>query len=637
MCNKNFDRRPKRAQEACQRCSYAQDKDFWTDFLDGANDQYQQLYEVASATSLPESTILAVDLMDLSELYRDLYSATNHNKAFSIKTSANPESSAPCNFGFTSEMFRALRLANDVYRNLTLGIYKQELIVNKPNTTWNKNVLLERKADDGIRNMYPALPLGCRTRESAPLFHFISSTQEDYRDYRNRLTGKALKEGGISVDAGCDLLIPVSYAREALQNSISLKETTFGAMLNEFLPLNVVELSNEGDMLLKIIAACLARSIPIINDEALADLCIHLGVAFYIQADKRMLVCGSSIRTRHSLLVEDEESSDCVAIQNDVLAPPFDQGLADANFDVAMIQFVLHKYAISILTDQPAIVLTVNKTLGIKVSGDGRISNGGDLFGPLVAQHILGSRNQSDIQVVIGSNKTVTPSIAVVGSIAQGTVREPNLVTWGPGIIKDMKVSKPAEGAQIIAVRGPRTRDLLLAQHGLNPMVIGDPALIAGDILKTNELIAANGTKKQVCFVIHSVDRKYASEYCPFCMERLVNNYNRNPRLILESLAGCERVVSSSLHGCIFAHALAIPTLPIALGNRITGGDFKYIDYMHSVGVMSFQSRVNISQIWEGNHQNLTENEWMNMVDAMPQPQLPIQTKHFYDAFPKIV
>jgi hypothetical protein len=38
-----------------------------------------------------------------------------------------------------------------------------------------------------------------------------------------------------------------------------------------------------------------------------------------------------------------------------------------------------------------------------------------------------------------------------------------------------------------------------------------------------------------------------------------------------------------------------------------------------------------------GNHKNLTENEWMNMVDAMPQPQFPIQTKHFYDAFPKVV
>jgi hypothetical protein len=60
-------------------------------------------------------------------------------------------------------MFHALQLANDVYCNLTLGIYKQELIVNKPNTSWNKNAMLERKADDGIRNMYLALQLGCRT------------------------------------------------------------------------------------------------------------------------------------------------------------------------------------------------------------------------------------------------------------------------------------------------------------------------------------------------------------------------------------------------------------------------------------------------------------------------------------------
>jgi hypothetical protein len=134
MCNKNFGKRRKRLQEVCQRCSYAKDKDYWTEFLDSANDQYQQLYKVVSATSsLPDSTVLAVDLMDLSELYRDLYNATNH-KAFSMRTSANPESTSRCNFGFTSEMFRGLRLANDVYRNLTLGIYQhnEQFTVNKP-------------------------------------------------------------------------------------------------------------------------------------------------------------------------------------------------------------------------------------------------------------------------------------------------------------------------------------------------------------------------------------------------------------------------------------------------------------------------------------------------------------------------
>jgi hypothetical protein len=66
------------------------------------------------------------------------------------------------------------------------------------------------------------------------------------------------------------------------------------------------------------------------------------------------------------------------------------------------------------------------------------------------------------------------------------------------------------------------------------------PCLIAGNIQKTNELIAANDMKKQVCFVIHSVNWKYASKYCPFCMEQLVNNYNQSLSLIFESLASCK-------------------------------------------------------------------------------------------------
>jgi hypothetical protein len=48
--------------------------------------------------------------------------------------------------------------------------------------------------------------------------------------------------------------------------------------------------------------------------------------------------------------------------------------------------------------------------------------------------------------------------------------------------------------------------------------------------------------KKQVCFVIHSVNWKYAFKYCPFCMEQLVNNYNQNLSLIFESLASCKWV-----------------------------------------------------------------------------------------------
>jgi hypothetical protein len=43
--------------------------------------------------------------------------------------------------------------------------------------------------------------------------------------------------------------------------------------------------------------------------------------------------------------------------------------------------------------------------------------------------------------------------------------------------------SLSSDNSLMLAVRGCRTRDLLLAQQGLNPLIIGDPALLApGDI-----------------------------------------------------------------------------------------------------------------------------------------------------------
>ena len=491
------------------------------------------------------------------------------------------------------------------------------------------------------RNMFPIVPLGCAQGQhsSSILLHYLESTQDLFGIYRRNLTRKALTESGISpaLVRQCELLLPLSYAQQALQGNVLLKQTSFGKLLNEYLSMDVVEIDiDKGDVLLQVFAACLAKCIPILPqlDELLSTLLLDLGMAFYIRKDNRLLLCGSTVRTRHSIQVVNDEN-DCASIKDNT--PTFDQGLADSNFDMVMKHFFLHEQAISVLADKPTVLAASNKTLGIFVSGDGRVSNGGDLFGPLVAKQILAKRNQTDVKVVIGSDDTAPRVIAIVGSILQSTVRKVNLVTWGPGIIKDMKVSKLADASRVLAVRGPRTRDLLLAQHGLNPMVIGDPALIARDIMK-NELASIDNRKKnQVCFVIHGIDRKYASEYCPFCMDRMVNNYNRNPRIILETLADCERVVSSSLHGCIFAHAMGIPALPIALGDRITGGDVKFVDYMHSVGVTAFQSRVNISQVWEESSANLTENDWKQMVDGMPQPKFPIPTSHYYETFPNII
>jgi len=120
MCNKNFKTRTPEGQQACRTCSYEKDKEFWNNLVQYASGQYQELYEVV-ATKIPNTQVLTVDLVDLSELYRDLWKATNHT-AFTMKINANPEQTSRCNFGFKSEMFRGLRPASEIYRNMTLGI-----------------------------------------------------------------------------------------------------------------------------------------------------------------------------------------------------------------------------------------------------------------------------------------------------------------------------------------------------------------------------------------------------------------------------------------------------------------------------------------------------------------------------------
>lgn len=67
------------------------------------------------------------------------------------------------------------------------------------------------------------------------------------------------------------------------------------------------------------------------------------------------------------------------------------------------------------------------------------------------------------------------------------------------------------------------------------------------------------------------------------------------------------------------------------LGDRITGGVFKFRDYLHSVGVTYFQARL---PVWDLMANNLTELEWIDMVDTADQPVFPVQTDNFFTTFP---
>ena len=204
-------------------------------------------------------------------------------------------------------------------------------------------------------------------------------------------------------------------------------------------------------------------------------------------------------------------------------------------------------------------------------------------------------------------------------------------------------------GDNVLAVRGPRTRDRLLLQHGINPLVLGDPALLAPQLFPLSSLLAAAAApepSREVCFVIHAVDRPQMQQLCPLCMQYLVNNYvnmtsgvRKGVASFFRSLVTCKRVVSTSLHGVIFAHAFAIPAAVVQLGDRITGGSFKFVDYMHSIGLHSFRAREQLvlnasSQLGDLSISTLTLEGWAGLVDRTPQPRFPMDTRPFFETFP---
>jgi pyruvyltransferase len=58
----------------------------------------------------------------------------------------------------------------------------------------------------------------------------------------------------------------------------------------------------------------------------------------------------------------------------------------------------------------------------------------------------------------------------------------------------------------------------------------------------------------------------------------------------IDEVCACKVILSSSLHGLICADAYRKPRLRLVLGNRLQGGDFKFMDYHSTLVPASFRS-----------------------------------------------
>lgn len=169
------------------------------------------------------------------------------------------------------------------------------------------------------------------------------------------------------------------------------------------------------------------------------------------------------------------------------------------------------------------------------------------------------------------------------GSLLDG--QYPNVVppgstafVWGTGMLTEW--SRFRGQARVLALRGP----LSWARCGRpSGAVLGDPGLLVGRVWP-----AARAKRYRLGIVPHYVDAQH---------EGIANLARRHPEDVtvidicapvpdvLRAITECEAVLSSSLHGLVFADAYGVPCGWLKLGDRLAGTPgFKVRDHYAALG-----------------------------------------------------
>ena len=144
-------------------------------------------------------------------------------------------------------------------------------------------------------------------------------------------------------------------------------------------------------------------------------------------------------------------------------------------------------------------------------------------------------------------------------------------------------------GGKVCAVRGELSERKIMIAGGSACGVYGDPALLLPLIYNPDV-----NKKHKTGIVPHWLETDDFSADFHDC--HIIDLRTEDAEAVIEDILSCERVLSSSLHGLIVAHAYGIPALWVKRGYIDTDG-FKFMDYFSSVGIEPYNGFDNLSDI----------------------------------------
>jgi pyruvyltransferase len=155
----------------------------------------------------------------------------------------------------------------------------------------------------------------------------------------------------------------------------------------------------------------------------------------------------------------------------------------------------------------------------------------------------------------------------------------PDAWVWGSGFIQSQQeLHCPVE--RVLAVRGPLTRQRVVAAGGPASLPLGDPALLLPLMYDP-----PRAPQFDIGVIQHFRERgQEPLPRLPMAKSVRVIDITGGLQEVVDAVLSCKHIVSSSLHGLIVAHAYGLPATWLKISDRPLGDDFKFRDYWAAMG-----------------------------------------------------
>lgn len=222
------------------------------------------------------------------------------------------------------------------------------------------------------------------------------------------------------------------------------------------------------------------------------------------------------------------------------------------------------------------------------------LKNAGDAFNkPLVekysgAEVVRAKMYETDMLALGGGLANIQYDKSVLKRSAQfvlGKTKGSNpLYVWGSGFLYgNSEANFYRKNIKICALRGEMSRRKVSKMLGKEIDVpLCDPGLLVDRVFPQKSdkeyrlgIIAHYSESDHPCFS----QLKEKNE------DSIIINIQDSPSEVFEKISKCEHIVSSSLHGLVFADAVGIPNLHLKVTDKLGGDGFKFEDYYSSFGI----------------------------------------------------